>query len=76
MGRKAAEKKQAKTGASDNPKSPKFFVAPASQVPAKIVFLVLLMLIFEHPIQIITLLRIHLVPVIKGATCHVRPNKF
>ena len=40
------------------------FLAPASQVPANIVFLVLLMfLIFEHPIQI--LFRINLVSVIK-----------
>ena len=49
----------------------KLFLAPASRVPANVVFLVLLMfLIFERPIQI--LFRIHLVSVIK---CYVRLNK-
>ena len=49
--------------ASNNLRSAKLFVAPASQVPANIAFLVFsVVFIFERPIQI--LFRIHLLSVI------------
>ena len=56
--------------ASNNLRSAKLFVAPPSQVPANIAFLVFLVFIFERPIQI--LFRIHLVSVIKCYLSHPR----